>query len=428
MRVLAAMCLALVVFGAPVLGAGFGFYEQNAAATGLAGAFVSRTQSVGAMFYNPATLGTIQTDELSIGTTLVVPSTRYAPLENGAVSKGERNVFLPPNAYYGRKLDDRFTVGIGFFAPYGLSTEWDQDWVGRYVSIKADIRAYYVNPVLAYRLNDRVVIGGGVSYVRSSLGLRRKIDLTPLRPAFGGITLPDADLVFDASGDGFGFNGGVLIEASPEITVGASYRSKVDITYDGTVDFTVPPTGYGPIVDTPLTLLFPDGNASTAIELPQQLNFGVTYHGIDRWLIDFAFWWTGWSSIDRIALALENHSTAPTQAIQGNPVERDYTNSYSVRFGAEHALNEQWRVRGGYLWDKSPAPDKAVDPILPDANRQSIQLGAGFTFPDDRYSIDVSYMALFFSKRTTTTNLDRFDGTYDSTAHLFGVSFSYKFK
>lgn len=428
MRKIAARCLFILSLSSPAFGAGFGFYEQTAAATGLGGAFVARGNSISGLFYNPACAGKIETDELSLGGTLVIPSTSYTAPAGDSLTDGERNVFFPPNAYYGRRIDDRIAFGIGFFVPYGLSTEWPSDWSGRYLSIKADIRSYYVNPVLAYRLNEKVVVAAGLNYVRSSLGFQRKIDLSPLSPAFGGIDLPDADLVFDASGDGLGFNGGVLIDASPDITVGASYRSQVDVKYSGAIDFSVPATGYGQVVDTALNVLFPDGDASTAMELPQQLNFGVDYHGVEGWVFDFAFWWTGWSSIDRIALNLENHSTAPTQAIQGNPIERDYDNSYSIRFGAEHTLNEQWRVRAGYLWDRSPVPEKTVDPLLPDANRHSIQLGAGFTFPDDRYSADFAYMAVFFSDRSTNTNLDRFNGTYATTAHLLALSFSYRFE
>ncbi|MEW6368601.1 MAG: OmpP1/FadL family transporter [Acidobacteriota bacterium] len=428
MKRYALTCVALLASCSLVNASGFGFYEHSAAATALAGAYLGRVDSVTALFYNPASIGKLSYDELSVGATLVSPSFKYTGLSGSPEVDGESNLYLPPNGYYARKLGDQFTFGFGFYVPYGLTTEWNENWVGRYVSIKADLRAYYFNPVLAYNLNDQVSVAGGISYVHSTVGLKRKIDLTPLRPAFGGIPLPDVTMSVDAGGDALGFNAGIIVDASPDITLGASYRSKVTVKYDGDIAFDVPATGYGPAVDDPLKLLFPGGGASTTIVLPQQFNVGFNYHGMERWQADFAFWWTGWSSVDRIALTLENHSTRPTEAIQNNPIERDYTNVWSIRLGTEYVLNEQWRLRGGYLFDKNPVPDPSVDPILPDSDRQSFQLGAGFTFPDDRYSVDFAYMALFFGERTTRSNRDGFNGTYNSFAHLFAVNFSYKFK
>ncbi len=63
--------------------------------------------------------------------------------------------------------------------------------------------------------------------------------------------------------------------------------------------------------------------------------------------------------------------------------------------------------------------------MLPDAARNSIQLGVGYKIGDVR--IDAAYMWLKMVERTTSTNHNNFNGTYNSGANLFGLSVGYAF-
>jgi len=60
-------------------------------------------------------------------------------------------------------LNDAVYLGIGLSAPFGLNTEYDPGWVGRFQSIKFDIKTYNINPSIAWKVNDKVALGFGIN-------------------------------------------------------------------------------------------------------------------------------------------------------------------------------------------------------------------------------------------------------------------------
>jgi long-chain fatty acid transport protein len=86
-----------------------------------------------------------------------------------------------------------------------------------------------------------------------------------------------------------------------------------------------------------------------------------------------------------------------------------------------------FRFRGGYLYDHSPVEAAYVDPILPDANRNGINLGVGYAITRN-LSVDVAYLLLLFSERqavSTPESQVNFDGTYHTRVNLIGVDLGY---
>jgi long-chain fatty acid transport protein len=89
-------------------------------------------------------------------------------------------------------------------------------------------------------------------------------------------------------------------------------------------------------------------------------------------------------------------------------------------------LNDAWTVRGGYFYDTSPSPTESVSPILPDADRHGIALGA--TWRRGRLRLDLANWLLLFEDRSTEgRSLTRYDGTYKGFAETFSVSLGYSF-
>jgi long-chain fatty acid transport protein len=81
----------------------------------------------------------------------------------------------------------------------------------------------------------------------------------------------------------------------------------------------------------------------------------------------------------------------------------------------------EWRF--GYVFDETPQPDEHVSPLLPDAGRNGFTFGWGRQFAVT--SVDLALMYLPFDERTTRTNADNYDGTYNTTAWLFGATFGF---
>ena len=63
------------------------------------------------------------------------------------------------------------SVGLGLNAPFGLATEYDRDWVGRYHAVESDVKTLNINPSIAYKVDDHLSVGAGVSaqYIDATL-------------------------------------------------------------------------------------------------------------------------------------------------------------------------------------------------------------------------------------------------------------------
>ena len=76
-----------------------------------------------------------------------------------------------PSLYYARQLNDQWALGFGFNVPFATTSSYDDDWVGRYHAVDTEVRAFDFNPTVAYRINDKVSIGGGISVQFASANL-----------------------------------------------------------------------------------------------------------------------------------------------------------------------------------------------------------------------------------------------------------------
>ena len=96
-----------------------------------------------------------------------------------------------------------------------------------------------------------------------------------------------------------------------------------------------------------------------------------------------------------------------------------------IRVGGEYTM-DALKLRAGYLFDHSPVEAAYVEPLLPDANRNGINIGAGYQITKE-LSVDISYLFLKFDQRKAENTAIQFDGTYNMSANLFGIDFGYSF-
>lgn len=55
-------------------------------------------------------------------------------------------------------------IGFGFTVPFGLSTEYGEDWEQSGEGTEAKTEVYDFNPSFAWKLSDKVSLGAGISY------------------------------------------------------------------------------------------------------------------------------------------------------------------------------------------------------------------------------------------------------------------------
>jgi long-chain fatty acid transport protein len=237
---IALVALMIFAFSPLAHGSGFLIYEHGAVAMAMAGAFVGLANDATAIFHNPAGIAFLEGTQVSAGVTLIFPNTTLA-LDNWPDPAYqsidlESQVFYPPTFYITHKFSDNIVAGFGFFAPYGLGTEWPDpaNFPLRYIATRANMQTLIFNPTLAYKFNDNLSVGVGVSYIHSSLelDLTYLLDLTAI-PGLGTYDVPIA--VDNTTGTAWAVNAGALYKGE-KFSLGFNWRGGFTIDYDGDLD------------------------------------------------------------------------------------------------------------------------------------------------------------------------------------------------
>jgi long-chain fatty acid transport protein len=381
-------------------GGGFQLNEHGARAMGQAGAFAARASDLSAIYFNPAGLAFQKGAQVYVGVTLIMPkSSFFGPeqLNTNQETKMVSQVFNPINVYASYQITDDLVAAVGVNNPYGLGTEWPVNWSGRFISTKVDLETFYFSPTLAYKLGDKFSIGVGMNYVTGKVTIQRVLS-DPFDP--------HANASIEANGTGIGWNVGVMYKASNALSIGVSYRSEVKIDANGTATF------------EPMRSVYPAGDVSASLALPATGFLGIAYSPIKDLTLEADYQYVGWSSYKELALTFKKDNSVSVSP-------KNYENTYIIRFGGEYAMGD-WQLRAGYLFDRSPAPTKYVEPLLPDANKNEVSVGLGHNLTKN-ISVDLAYMFIKFDQRKAVGTEINFDGTYNSTAHLFAVNFGYSF-
>jgi long-chain fatty acid transport protein len=343
------------------------------------------------------------------------------------VDEGDVPFSFPPHLFVNyTSKDSRWSVGLGVYVPYGLTSQWEADFPGRFEAQKAALATVYIQPNIAYRFAKGWSIGGGPVFGYSQVQLRQALDLAQQRvpgapddATFGQFGIPAgtefamAKLEGDATA--WGFNVGIHGEISQDWQVGVRYLSRLTFDYkDADATFSQSLTGLpvaagnpfgfppGTMVDSVLTsLLFVPGaplssqKVSTRIKHPAQLQVGLGYSGFLNTLISADFEWTQFSSFDQLPITFDG----PAALIGANrTLIEDYNDSWSLRAGVEHAFAIGLKGRAGFAFIHTPAPDVTVTPLLPDMNRRNYTLGVGVPLTP-HYTLDAGYLHVDTSGR-----------------------------
>ncbi len=433
---------------------GFSVNEHGTCAMGRAGTGVASPCDDGsALFFNPAGLANTPKGrtQISVGGTFIAPTGGFTQDATGLSSDLNKKVFPVPALFLTRGFSDRFSAGLGVFAPYGLTTDWPKDALGRFSSYKSVIRNIYVQPTVAAKLGKYVNVGAGFDINLLHLELNQRADLSEQTASpgvtFGNLGIPAgtdfADAKITGSKTGFGFHVGVTVQPTDKLSFGARYLSRQTIdNIDGEATFKqvntnilIPPgspliAALGVPAGTPMdAVLAPqfqtggslvDQGGATGLQLPEQLSLGVAYQVTDKLQLLFDYGMQNWEVWDTIVLDFE--ILGPTTLPQ------EFKKTHSYRFGGEYDVGTSSVVRAGFLTHSGAAPDDNVTSTLPEGGRTEFTVGFGTRLGGSGH-VDLAYQYIDQadrrgrSREAGTPN----DGIYNFKAHLFGATFTWNF-
>ena len=402
---------AAMIFSVNILGSGFQINEHGAKAMAMAGAFTGLANDASAVHFNPAGIVYLNGTNISAGVSLISPSSSFrGPAPEITEYELEPQVFTPFNFYLTQKLSDDFAIGLGINNPYGLGTKWEDDWVGRYLAVDTEIRTFFFNPVLAYKVTDNLSLSAGVTFAYGDVKIIR---FTPIYPFQG-----EAKVSLEGDGTSWGFNLAALYKPLENLSFGLSFRSETNFEFTGDASSEGPPQ---------VSSLLPAGGISAELTTPLNITFGTALNITKELLITADFQYVGWSSYDKLAIDFDDPTQEDLSAV------RDYENSWIARLGGQYQLFDNFDLRGGLFYDKNPVKDSRVEPTLPDSDRLGFNIGFGYDISES-LTLDIAYLFLRFDERKIDNSDEDygigdtpFNGVYNSSAHLFGINFSYNF-
>ncbi|MDG2519770.1 OmpP1/FadL family transporter [Lysobacter soli] len=436
--------LAFGIAGALAVGqaqaSGFQLKENSVKSMGaaFAGAGVNETDS-SVVANNPATMARFSGTTMQVDVTAIDLSYEFKGTGTDALGRpltggngGDAgDIAAVPALSVIHKLDNGLAFGAMVSAPFGLKTEYDDNWQGRYFAHTSDVEI--VDLTLAAALDivpDRFSVGAGIIYSRADVTLSKSVDFGSLlfaNPATRPLPFARpqaADGFAEIQGDdtGFGWTVGANLKPTDKLAIGVSYRSEIDYELEGTADWTVPGNVAAVFAASPTTRpLFQDGAALAKLTTPSVLNVDLRYDFTDSFSMMASYAETGWESLREVRIEFANPDPDSVEPF-------NWKDTTFASLGAEYKLNPSWTLRGGVAYDETPTHIETRTPRLPDANRMWYSLGASWA-ATQALEVNFGYTRIEPNspKIDITSGGSTLVGPFDGAANLYGVSAQYKF-
>ncbi|MGY1410681.1 MULTISPECIES: OmpP1/FadL family transporter [unclassified Luteimonas] len=419
-----------MAFASNVQAAGFQLKENSVKSMGSAFAgTAAKTGDSSVVVNNPAVMTQFEGNTFQADLTAIDLNYEFEGTATDALGRpmtgsngGNAGAVTPvPAMSYIRKLDNGAAVGAMISAPFGLKTEYEDNWVGRYFAHTSDMRIVDLTMSGAIDITDRFSVGIGAIVSRADVTLSKSVDFGA---ALGAPQAADGFVEIQGDDNSFGWLVGAHFRPTDSVAFGVSYRSEIDYELNGTAQWDVPGNVRGALDGNPLTQpLYRTGPGGAALTTPSVLTIGANWQVNDRLALSATFAETGWSSLQEVRVQFDNPDPDAVEPFE-------WSDSTFASIGAEYKLNDSWTLRGGIADDQTPTSLVHRTPRLPDDDRRWYSIGATWAFSD---ALDVNFAFTHIKPddpkidATVANNGARIVGPFDGSANLFGVSAQYRF-
>lgn len=425
---------AMLAISGTAAASGFALIEQSG--SGLGNAFAggaASAEDASTIFFNPAGMSRLNGKQIVVALHAINPSAKFSDTGSTAASLqtlggngGDAgSLALVPNAYFAMEVNPQTRVGLGINVPFGLQTEYDTTWIGRFQAIKSKIQTINLNPSVSYDVTDTVSLGAGLNYQHITGDLTSAVNYSAAAFAAGGGALLTAIggagvegvSTISGSDSAWGYNLGALFNVNPQTRVGVAYRSKIKYNLSGTVSFSNVP---GALAASP-TLA--NGAVTLPITMPDSFSVSGLHQLDDKWDVMADATWTGWGVLQQLKIDRTTGANVLT-------VQENWKNTWRFSAGASYHYNEQWMARLGMAVDQTPVSDAYRTARIPDNDRTWLSVGGQYK-PSRESALDFGYAHLFV-KDSSIADMQfpgkgNLVGTYKNSVDILSVQYTYSF-
>lgn len=337
----------------------------STAANARGGADIAVGDTALSQIENPAALG-FQTRRFDFGAQFGFPiATWHGPLETA----DSHTKFIPMgNAAVTLPLDAHWTMGLALHSKAGLGTSYEMrhlliPWVDR--DVGGDMKCIDAQLNLAYRVNEQLVIGGGLRLDVAQAGF--------------SMVLGPADLDFgQGRAVGGGFDLGLMYKPRKDLTFGLAYRSP---TWAGDLQ-----GGRGKATLLGVVPVELGGISITDFQLPQRIGAGVAWDVADKLKLIGEVRWYNYENSTLDVAGIQTRGWIDVRY----PLPLGYQNQWAFIIGAEYRIDEHWVVGLGYHYATPPVDGANLLPMGSTISDHHVT--AGVRYERDNWHVDVGYV------------------------------------
>jgi long-chain fatty acid transport protein len=423
-------------FSTQISASGFALIENGASGQGNAYAGAAAyAEDASTIWFNPAGMMKLDSNQIVVAGHYIVPNSSFTNQGStnadgtaiqGGNDDGGKDAFIP-NFFWVTAINDEMKFGLGINVPYGLETEYNDTWVGRYHAVKSDLKTVNFNPSIAFKLNEKLSVGVGLNVMLLDITLTSAVDFGALLGTPGaadGFVDLQADNLSSVSDLAYGFNMGVMYDITPKTTLGVAYRSEMDSDAKGSGDFKVP-AAEAPVLSSGA---FQQSNINASVTFPQSFSVSVAHdYGELKVLADIT--WTGWSSFDELRIVYDN----PDQPDSVTTESWEDVFRYSI--GLDWQQSEKLTLRTGLAFDETPVPSpERRTPRIPGNDRTWLSFGGTYVF-NPAFTVDIGYSHLFFSDTPINNEFESsqpalaatLKGTYEASVDILSAQLRWNY-
>lgn len=400
-KIAAAAMMVAGAFATQANAAGFQLSEQSSIQMGraMAGAGVVG-DDLSAVHYNPAGMTLLSGTRMQATGTWVAVNLDYESHDGSVTENGRLKGQTIPAGFLTHQINDSLWAGLGLTVPYGMGTEFDENWDGKDRGTESMILTFDINPNLAWKVNEKLSVGGGISlqYAKAELGM----GMGPMQA--------------NVKGDSWawGWNVGLMFQPVETVRLGLAYRSHIAHNAEGHTD-----------VKDPLNLT---SDMKVRIKTPDTVTLSATWEATDALRLSGTARWSKWSNFRTLDVQNLDFTPPPLDAYANVPVENNWDDTWFFSVGADYKLNGQWTVRGGVAYDQGPVENQYRMAVIPDTDRVWFSGGASYKYTDNlTFDFGATYIKGVGDKELVSAN-EKASGEFKSLdSYIFSAQMQYLF-
>lgn len=332
-----------------------------------------------AFYYNPALLAeTGNFGEVGVGLEYIRANFTYKT-PDGKKYDSDTGEYFVPIIGTNHHIND-LTVGIGIVTPFTFGADF-KDQLGFFSKISLT----EIAPAVAYRVSDKLSIGGAVKIGRGEIELSQ--------PTLAGR--------LDSQSDGWGYAGqlGLLWKPTKWLRLGTTYQSKIKVELDGRAKFA---TGGA------------SSNFSTDFYFPGYYGIGGAVD-IGDFLIAADVMRFDYSSTDQANIKYKKWPA--------NTLKLNWQNNTYYGTGVEWKADKNWRLRTGLAYQGAVIPASTISPATPDMDGWCWGIGGGYR--GKKLSADLTYLHAWGPERKINPPNPE-AGKYKASIDIISASLTYR--